>query len=54
MSDEYNDYFGDFGGRYVAEILRTALDELEIAWKESMKTKGFVSELQATVRKKTG
>ena len=46
MSDEYNDYFGDFGGRYVAEILRTALDELEIAWKESMKTKGFASELQ--------
>ena len=42
----YNDYFGDFGGRYVAEILRTPLDELEIAWKESMASDSYRTELQ--------
>jgi tryptophan synthase beta chain len=42
----YNDYFGDFGGRYVAEILRTPLDELEIAWKESMASDSYRAELQ--------
>ena len=29
MSEQYHDYFGDFGGRYVAEVLRTPLDLLE-------------------------
>ena len=42
----YNDYFGDFGGRYVAEILRTPLDELEIAWRESMESAAYRTELQ--------
>jgi len=42
----YNDYFGDFGGRYVAEILRTPLDELERAWRESMDSDAYRSELQ--------
>jgi len=28
MPDVYNDYFGPFGGRYVAEVLRAPLDEL--------------------------
>jgi tryptophan synthase beta chain len=42
----YNDYFGDFGGRYVAEILRTPLDELEVAWRESMDNDAYHSELQ--------
>jgi len=42
----YNDYFGDFGGRYVAEILRTPLDELEIAWRESMESVAYRTELQ--------
>ncbi len=42
----YNDYFGDFGGRYVAEILRTPLDELERAWLESMDSDAYRSELQ--------
>ncbi len=32
----YNDFFGRFGGRYVAEILRTPLDELEAAWLDAM------------------
>ena len=29
---KYNDYFGGFGGRYVAEMLRTPLDELQEAF----------------------
>jgi len=32
----YNDFFGQFGGRYVAEILRTPLDELQEAWLDAM------------------
>ena len=28
----YHDYFGDFGGRYVAEVLRAPLDDLEHAF----------------------
>ncbi len=46
MKDMYNDYFDDFGGRYVAEILRTPLDELEQAWRESMENRTYRSELQ--------
>ncbi len=29
MQSRYNDYFGEFGGRYVAEVLRGPLDELQ-------------------------
>jgi tryptophan synthase beta chain len=36
MQKYYNDFFGDFGGRYVAEILRTPLDELEEAFLQAM------------------
>jgi tryptophan synthase beta chain len=32
MSEVYNDYFGQFGGRYVAEVLRSPLDELQAAF----------------------
>ncbi|TVQ22965.1 MAG: tryptophan synthase subunit beta [Spirochaetaceae bacterium] len=41
----YNDYFGEFGGRYVAEVLRTPLDELEAAFKEAMADPGFHAEI---------
>ena len=30
--DRYNDFFGQFGGRYVAEVLRRPLDDLEQAF----------------------
>jgi tryptophan synthase beta chain len=46
VEDIYNDYFDDFGGRYVAEILRTPLDELEQAWRESMENSAYRSELK--------
>ena len=30
--DTYHDYFGEFGGKYVAETLRAPLEELETAF----------------------
>lgn len=41
-----NGYFGEFGGKFVAEILRAPLDELEIAFKESLVDSSFQNELQ--------
>lgn len=40
----YNDYFGEFGGRYVAEVLRTPLDELTAAFISAMGDHEFHSE----------
>ena len=34
-------YFGDFGGRFVSELLIPALDELNAAWKKYSKDKKF-------------
>jgi len=42
----YNDFFGSFGGRYVAETLRTPLDELEVCWLEAVSDKKFNLELE--------
>ena len=42
----YHDYFGEFGGKYVAEILRAPLDELEAAFLASMADPGFQAELE--------
>jgi len=44
MTKKYNDYFGDFGGRYVAEVLRSPLDELEEAFVEAMDDPEFQSQ----------
>ena len=46
----YNDYFGSFGGRYVAEMLRTPLDELEEAFLTAMSSTDFPAELQEMLR----
>lgn len=40
-----NGFFGRFGGKYVAEVLRRPLDELEAAFKKYMQDKDFLSEL---------
>jgi tryptophan synthase beta chain len=37
----YNNYFGEYGGRYVAEVLRGALDDLEKAYIQAMADEGF-------------
>ena len=41
----YNDYFGRFGGRYAAEVLRSPLDELQAAFTEAIADPRFVAEL---------
>jgi len=40
----YNDFFGSYGGRYVSELLRTPLDELEKGLKRVMKSEEFQKE----------
>ncbi len=45
----YNDYFGIFGGKYVAETLRPPLEELEKEWKNAMKDRSFINELNSTL-----
>ena len=34
MTHSENGFFNEFGGKYVAEVLRRPLDELEVAFKE--------------------
>jgi len=46
----YNDYFGSFGGRYVAEMLRTPLDELQEAFLAAMRAPDFLEELRSVLR----
>jgi tryptophan synthase beta chain len=46
----YNDFFGAFGGRYVAEMLRAPLDELQAAYLAAMDDHGFRRELDETLR----
>ena len=46
----YNNYFGQFGGRYVAEVLRAALDDLEAAYLAAMADDAFLAILQALQR----
>ena len=43
-------YFDRFGGRYVAEVLRRPLDELEAAFAEAMADPAFISELEGLRR----
>jgi len=50
----YNDFFGSFGGRYVAEILRPPLDELECVWLEAMKSDDFKKELDTQLTEFAG
>ena len=45
MDTIYNDFFGCFGGRYIAEILRPALDELQEEWVAAVKDRHFQEEL---------
>lgn len=45
-----NGFFDEFGGKYVAEVLRRPLDELETAFKEAMQDKVFLEELKTIQR----
>ncbi len=44
MKQLYNDFFGEFGGRYVAEVLRSPLDELESAFVDALSDEAFMKE----------
>ena len=50
MIHSENGFFNEFGGKYVAEVLRRPLDELEVAFKEAMADSSFVSELETIQR----
>ena len=50
----YNDYFGQFGGRYAAEVLRTPLDELQAAFTEAVVDSEFLAELDRFGRQFAG
>ena len=54
MQRVYNDYFGEFGGRYVAEVLRRPLDELEREFQAAMGDDGFRAELDEIGREYIG
>ena len=43
-------FFDDYGGKYVAEVLRRPLDELEEAFHAAMKDKSFLDELELIQR----
>ena len=50
----YNDYFGKYGGRYVAEVLRGPLNELEEAYKTAMRDDAFHNERERLGRDYVG
>ena len=50
----YNDYFGQFGGRYAAEVLRTPLDELQAAFTGAVVDPEFLAELDRFGRQFAG
>ena len=50
----YNDYFGRFGGRYAAEVLRTPLDELQTAFTDAIADPAFLADLDRLGRQFAG
>ncbi len=48
--DKYNNFFGSYGGRYVAEILRGPLDSLEEAYIDAISDPVFIGELESLSR----
>jgi tryptophan synthase beta chain len=42
---ENKGFFGEFGGRYVAEVLRAPLEELEAGFESAIKDRNFIEEL---------
>ncbi len=50
MKPDPQGYFGEFGGRYVPEVLIAALDELERAIADAFNDPGFWDEYQAVLR----
>ncbi len=46
----FNDFFGSYGGRFVAEMLRAPLDDLQEAFLEAAVDPSFTEELEGTLR----
>jgi tryptophan synthase beta chain len=47
-------YFGDYGGRYVAETLMPTLIELDNAYQDAIKDEAFMAEYHATLKSYVG
>jgi len=47
MHQENSSFFGSFGGRYVAEVLRKPLEELEAAFKEAVSSRDFMDRFRS-------
>lgn len=50
MTHSDNGFFDNFGGKYVAEVLRRPLDELELAFNDAIKDPLFIKELETIQR----
>jgi len=50
MIDSDKGFFDSFGGKYVAEVLRRPLDELEEAFHQAMQDPSFIKELRSIQR----
>ena len=50
MIESQNGFFDQYGGKYVAEVLRRPLDELEEAFRKAMKDPSFIGELETIQR----
>ena len=50
MAQSTDGFFERYGGKYVAEVLRRPLDELQIAFNEAMADKNFLDELEVIRR----
>ena len=50
MTQSDKGFFDSFGGKYVAEVLRRPLDELEVAFKKAMVDPDFICELETIQR----
>ncbi len=49
-SKSINGFFGDYGGRYIPEVLRSAVDELDAAFQKYINDKDFLEELNTLQR----
>ena len=50
MAHSNEGFFNQYGGKYVAEVLRRPLDELEVAFNKAMKDPKFINELTTIQR----
>lgn len=50
MTHSNEGFFNQYGGKYVAEVLRRPLDELEVAFNKAMKDPEFINELTTIQR----